>query len=597
MKQLKMKLKNQKLMTQIGVVLIFLFFVATIGNAGLLYQNNMNSYINEKWEQSLQLANYAKKDLEDTECLEWLVNYWIEHAEELDIVYDNPEQTAKRAEAFNEKYPQYELSHITTEDVAHMSEEAKKAYAEYRYMKLTDDFNRMKRTYHPTYIFCFYPMSDTELFYFVTGTEEGEVRGDDIESIYRLGTISAYDLEHYPVLKRTWDTGEVQNELEQPEKTGPLSGFYHTYVPIIKSGKPICMVGVTLETNTVKKEIQQKILWIEIIEICAFILIGVVVFAVLNLIFMKPVKCLEKGMSEYETDKDSGAVQKKLEDSVSESEIGQLTKRFLKLTVAIDKHVDEIARISSEQQKLKTELSFAADIQLDMLPKEYPVQKEIGLYGSMEPAKEVGGDFYDFFYVDEDHLAILIGDVSGKGVPASLFMVRSMMAIRSYALLGIPVEEVFTRANKELCRGNDSELFTTAWLGIYEISTGKISFTEAGHEDPIWVHKNGEVELVRPKKKKMVLAGFEGVTYISGEFVLEPGDTLLLYTDGLPEANNIEAELYGMERVRESVRSHREIANSDLEAFMKSIREDVYDFVGEAEQFDDLTMLAITRNE
>ncbi len=190
----------------------------------------------------------------------------------------------------------------------------------------------------------------------------------------------------------------------------------------------------------------------------------------------------------------------------------------------------------------------------------------------MELAREVGGDFFDAFFVDDNHVALLIDDVSGKG---------------------ILVDEVFTGTNQELCHNNDSELFTTSWLGIYELDSGKLVFTEAGHDEPICLRNTGETELLRPKKKKMVLGGLPGIRYIQNETVLKPGELLLLYTDGVPGANNEQEELYGMVRFQKSVMAHADLVLKDARELLHAVRTDVSAFVGEAEQFDDLTMLAL----
>lgn len=592
MKQLKRRMENQKLTVQIGSILFILFLGATIGNACLLYQNNMNMYISEEWQQALQLGNYAGNNLEDTEVLDWLLDYWIVHAKELDITYDDPEATKKRAVMFHENYPQYELTCITQEDIESMPDMAKKAYAEYYYMKMTDDFNRIKRIYHPTYLFCFYPKSDTELFYFVTGTEEGEVRGDHSGFIYQLGTISNYDIADYPVLKRTWETGEVQDELEQPVKTGELSGYYHTYVPIVKNGKTICLIGVTLETNTVKREIQQRVLRIEIAEACVFFLIGVLVFCVLHIVFVKPVRQLATGMRQYEEEKNFRDIRERLSENVSKSEMGQLTKRFMELTVAIDRHVEEITKITQEQQKLKTELSFAAGIQLAMLPSifpPFPDKKEFDIYATMTPAKEVGGDFYDFFLIDEDHLALVMADVSGKGVPAALFMVIAKTMIKNRALMGGSPAEILGDVNEQLCKENKNNMFVTVWLGILELSTGKGVAANAGHEDPAIRRQGQNYELVKTNHS-LVMAALEGIRFKEYEFELHPGDCLYIYTDGVPEATDRHNELFGNDRMLAALNRNPEASPMEL---LHNVKKEMDLFVGDAPQFDDITMLVI----
>lgn len=590
MSKIKEIFRNQKLMKQIGGLFLILILAITAINLKLVYQNNLNVYIEERSEASLNLAAYVAEEMEQTEGMNWLLTYWRENFESMNIVYDSPEETKKRGAAFIKKHPQYQLGTVTEEDIGRMPANVQKEYAEYQYMAFMDFFNRLKRIYHPTYLFAFYPKSDSELFYYLTGTEEGERRGDDIDTIYRLGTISDWPKADYPVLVRTWEAGKVQEELEQPVKHGALSGFYHIYAPVNIKGRTVCLIGVTLETNTVKDELQKKLFAVEGMEILCFIFTGLLLFLLVHRVVLRPISRLQQSISEYEGDKDSQRAGENLAGIISKNEIGQLAGAFRGLTVEIDRHVRDIEHFTAEQERLKTELSLATKIQLDMIPRNYPEQKETSLAGIMEPAREVGGDFFDVFLVDENHLAVVIGDVSGKGIPAALFMVRSTTVIRNYAMLGLPVEEIFTRANAELCRGNESDLFTTAWLGIYEVDSGRLVFTEAGHDAPIYLRGTGETELLQPVKKKMPLGGMPGIRYVSTEIILKPGEAILLYTDGVPEANNEDEELYGMERFRASASAHASLVPQDVNAFLQEVRKDVSVFVGDAEQFDDLTM-------
>lgn len=593
MKKWRNLFRNQKLMRQLGVLFLIQIVVVSVLNIVLIYQNNLNVYIEERSEQALNLGSYAAKNLENIEGITWLIDYWHKNWKSMDIVYDSEEAVEERKKDFEKNYSMYNLDHLTEQKLKQMPEKAQKKYAEYAYMELMDFFNRLKRNYHPTYLFCFYPKSDTELFYYLTGTEEGEERGDGRDDIYRLGTVSAYPKKDYPVLTRTWESGRVQDELEQPVKHGELSGFYHMYVPVRSGEKTLCLIGVTLETNTVKKELQNKLFMVEGMEIFCFVLMGGLLFALVHGVILRPVSRLHRVMLNYEQDKNSHQVENSLKGVVSQNEIGQLAGAFTGLTKEVDRHVSDILRITAEQERLNAELSLAVKIQLDMIPGKFRKRPEIALAGSMEPAREVGGDFFDFFYIDDNHLAIVVGDVSGKGIPAALFMVRSMTVIRNYVMLGLPVEEVFMRTNEELCQGNDSELFTTAWLGIYEIDSGRLVFTEAGHDEPICVRNTGEIEMIKPIKKRLVLGAMPGICYLSSETIMNQGDVILLYTDGVPEANNEEEELYGMERFCKSAQKHSDKAKKDIEEFLKCVRSDVSKFVGKAEQFDDLTMLAL----
>lgn len=235
---------------------------------------------------------------------------------------------------------------------------------------------------------------------------------------------------------------------------------------------------------------------------------------------------------------------------------------------------------------------MANQIQTGVLPHEFPPfpdRKEFELYAMMEPAREVGGDFYDFFFIDDDHLCLVMADVSGKGIPASLFMMNSKVLLKSYASANNSPAEILARTNKEICENNQMEMFVTVWLGILELSSGKITAANAGHEYPVIGRMEGEFEIVRDKHA-FVIGGMEGVKYTDYELQLEPGDKLFLYTDGVPEAENKKNEMFGTERMLKALNAD---GYAPVEELLRNVRKAVTEFIDGAEQFDDLTMMAI----
>ena len=249
-------------------------------------------------------------------------------------------------------------------------------------------------------------------------------------------------------------------------------------------------------------------------------------------------------------------------------------------------------RDSEERQRISTELDVATRIQGDMLPcifPAFPERPEFDIYASMNPAKEVGGDFYDFFMVDETHLAIVIADVSGKGVPAALFMVIGKTLIKDHTKPGRDLGEVFTEVNNLLCKSNSEGMFITAFEGVLDLVTGEFDFVNAGHEIPFLCKKDG---VFAPYKIKagFVLAGMEGIRYQSGSMQLEPGDKIFQYTDGVTEATNKSNELYGMERLNNVLCKNAALTPTEL---LPKIKMDIDAFVGDAPQFDDITMLCL----
>lgn len=273
-------------------------------------------------------------------------------------------------------------------------------------------------------------------------------------------------------------------------------------------------------------------------------------------------------------------------------EIKKLGASIEKMEQDTLEYIDNLTRITMEKERIGTELELATKIQADMLPNIFPAfpsRSEFDIFASMTPAKEVGGDFYDFFLIDEDHLALVIADVSGKGVPAALFMMMSKIFVNNYTMMGGSPSEILERVNKAICKNNENDMFVTVWLGILTISTGKIVAANAGHEYPILKKANGEFELIKDKHG-FVIGSMEGVRYKDYEMTLDKGGTLFVYTDGAPEATNGNMEMFGTDRILQELNKQPE---ADAEQVIANTKKAVDLFVGEAPQFDDLTMLAI----
>ena len=262
------------------------------------------------------------------------------------------------------------------------------------------------------------------------------------------------------------------------------------------------------------------------------------------------------------------------------------------MELEINEYIQDLTSVTAEKERIGAELNVATQIQADMLPRIFPAfpeRTEFDIYATMNPAKEVGGDFYDFFLVDDDHLAVVIADVSGKGVPAALFMVIAKTLIKNHAQNKDCPGDVFTQTNEQLCEGNDAGLFVTAWMGILEISTGKFTYVNAGHNPPLLRHADGSFEWLK-SRPGFVLAGMEGVRYRENVMELAQGDTLYLYTDGVTEATNGAQELFGDDRLQNALNEQPDLPVDDL---LHKIKNDIDSFVGEAEQFDDITMLGL----
>jgi len=294
----------------------------------------------------------------------------------------------------------------------------------------------------------------------------------------------------------------------------------------------------------------------------------------------------------------------KINDSLSAITDGELDTvvdvrshvEFEELSDDINSTVDTLKKyIADAEARIDAELAFAKAIQHSALPSvfpPYPNRKEFDIWATMHTAKEVGGDFYDYYFVDEETLAFLIADVSGKGIPAAMFMMTAKTLLKSYAETGMSVEKVFIHANEELCEGNDTGMFVTAWMGLLNTKTGLVTFANAGHNPPLVKHADGTFTYLKTRPG-LVLAGMEGVRYRKNEVQLEPGDVIYLYTDGVTEAVNVHEELFGEERLRTILNAN---AHADTQTICEEVKVNVDAFAGEAKQFDDITMVCLKYN-
>ena len=315
---------------------------------------------------------------------------------------------------------------------------------------------------------------------------------------------------------------------------------------------------------------------------------------IINRLVVKPINSLAAAASSFVSDqKSEGEASAISQLNIRTSdEIQNLSESIKRMELDINQYIDDLESVTAEKERIGAELDIAKHIQASMLPcifPAFPERSEIDIYATMEPAKEVGGDFYDFFMVDDRHLAIVMADVSGKGVPAALFMVIGKTLIKDHTTPGRDLGKVFTEVNKLLCESNSEELFITAFEGVLDLVTGEFVYVNAGHEMPFICKAGGEFAPYKIRAA-FVLAGMEGMKYRAGSMTLEPGDKIFQYTDGVTEATNVNNELYGMERLGDILNKNK---NGTPHEILPAIKADIDKFVGEAPQFDDITMLCL----
>ena len=273
------------------------------------------------------------------------------------------------------------------------------------------------------------------------------------------------------------------------------------------------------------------------------------------------------------------------------NEAGILARAFKKMILDLDAYIENLQTVTAEKERIGAELDVATKIQASMLPcifPPFPNLAEFDIYAKMEPAKEVGGDFYDFFLINPTTLAVVMADVSGNGVPAALFMVITKTLIKNNVLAGKSPKEVFETVNNMLCENNEADMFVTAILGYLDVKTGKFTFVNAGHNPPLHCG-NGDVNLLKTKPG-LVLAGMENISYQEHVITLAPGDGLFLYTDGITEAANVEEQLFGNARLLDAINNSKDLP---IQEITTAIKAEIDRFAGNAEQADDIAMLIL----
>lgn len=364
------------------------------------------------------------------------------------------------------------------------------------------------------------------------------------------------------------------------------------YVAILDSaGVPVALASVDISMEMINRQLLSFVISALAVSCLIMVISIFVYYNYVRRIVIRPVDILhdaaEKLVKDEMDDLENVAV-----DIHSGDEFEDLAQAFQYMAVELSEYIKNLTEVTAEKERIGAELDVAAQIQSSMLPcifPAFPDKKEIDIYATMDPAKEVGGDFYDFFMVDDKHLAIVMADVSGKGVPAALFMVIGKTLIKDHTQPGKPLGEVFSDVNNLLCDSNSEGLFITAFEGVLDLETGEFSYVNAGHEPP-YVCRAGEGYEPYKVRPGFILAGMEDMKYKEGSLMMQAGDRIFLYTDGVTEATDSENQLYGSGRLRHILNRNKDKTPKDL---LPEIKADVERFVGEAPQFDDITMLCL----
>lgn len=460
--------------------------------------------------------------------------------------------------------------------------------------------NQIRDSYDIEYIYMVKPLKVEEpdnMMYVISGISKEEM--NDTDNAY-LGKLSGSE---YSEKVAEYYISAMSSEGITYYANKTTFGYMYSGLEAVRNSKGEAIAVLAVDVS-IKEMVDVLTRYIQSIA-AAGIIIAVIFFIALYRWIRRrvvvPIQKLDDAANDFVKKSHESLLPSELEFTDPEihsgDEIQTLSDSLITLSNDLKSYMNTLLRETKEKERIESELSIATEIQASMLPcifPPFPNVSEFDIYASMSPAKEVGGDFYDFFMIDENHLAVVMADVSGKGVPAALFMVIGKTLIKDYSNFGGSLGEVFTKVNDLLCESNKEELFITAFEGVIDLRTGEMEFVNAGHEKPIVYHKDKDSWEVYQIRAGFVLAGLEGIQYQSGTMNLKKGDRLLLYTDGIPEAVNPLKEQYGMDRLVQILQENK---TTELDQMLKNIRADVDKFADGAEQFDDITMLCMEFKE
>ncbi len=358
--------------------------------------------------------------------------------------------------------------------------------------------------------------------------------------------------------------------------------------PVMEDGKGVAFINVEIPMQTLESAISaytRRTILITVLVTIVLLAINIIIW---RYTFIRTIKTVAEEAEKFVDN--NTEVSRVLATISTGDELEDLGRSIYHMEKDIREYIDNLQKVTAEKERIGAELSIAAQIQVDMLPRIFPAfpgWKEFEIYATMIPAKEVGGDFYDYFLVDDTHIALVMADVSGKGVPAALFMVIAKTLIKNRTQMGGTPAQILHDVNNQLCEGNEAELFVTVWLAVIDVRTGKGIAANAGHEHPVVRRSGGDYETVIYRHSPAV-ATMEDLNFREHEFELHPGDSLFVYTDGVAEATNKKNELFGMERTLEALNRNK---NASARGLLTAVKQEIDNFVGDAPQFDDITML------
>lgn len=584
-----MKKKNSKLALQISLIVTAMFILALVLIGTIVMRGTKRMYFQSNNEKIEKEINECKFLLMNPDLVGWVLDQWQR----------DPDMMREPVTEMEESiYNEFSLSRYvaeldTVENLEELGPDFVRAYlkALYRFLASWIDDKRENGKFDSFFLLDIradddlYLYSRDDYYVIMECSEDTDQTKDHCLGEYWAKTEGYKSISALQAGTHGVDFGDIVFQ----ELTDDGEAMYLAIAPVFLKDELRYVVCLEYDWSSFAHILNRNFASIALWGGISLLMVNALLVLFIYRKAVRPLVQVDGGIHAYMKTKDSDAAVQSMSRIRERNEVGRLADSIAAMVVEIDRSNQENLRLHGERERAMAELNLAAKIQMDSLPTVFPDRRDIQMSASMVPAKEVGGDFYDFFFIDEDHLGLVIADVSGKGVPAALFMMMSKNLIKNYAMLGLSPAEVLNRTNASLCENNRNKMFVTVWFGILDLTRGHVVAANGGHEYPMLRKANGGFELFR-EKHGMVLGALKRKTYAEYEFDLEPGGTLFVYTDGAPEATDAQEKMFGTDRMLDTLNRQ---PGAEPETLLQVMKAAIDQFVGDAPQFDDLTMLCV----
>lgn len=575
--------KNQKIIVQTGVVIVILFALMTIAVGNMITMSSFSTALDSNMDMFTFYLESMGDNLNEYKSLSWLMDYWKANSQDM-ITEEGRIKKVDNIEEILEKLSKSRGADVTIEEAKGLDPSEQLEFAIYAYGQFEEAME-------------YYRGEDDDFAIIIAMAGEG-----DEEPVAILTNAP----EEEALLGRTANLPEVQKVIDNTVYAKQAKVWQWAFITpenVMMFGQKIPFKPYTGEATAevfgifTAELVYKDMRYTDSIRNGVIVMMAVVFILILLFLYFivpRPLSKLKKCVLEYSKSKDTDKLVKELSAIHSQNEIGAFADQFSDLAQEMERHTKEMEQLAAEKERVETELNVAQNIQMQMLPHVFPERDDFSLSASMDPAKEVGGDFYDCYMLDDDHLVLTIADVSGKGVPASLFMAVAKTMLKFRTQMGGTPSEILRDVNNWLCEGNENCMFVTVWHAVLTLSTGDLVCANAGHEKPGIRSGDGSFHLIKTEHG-MMLGALEGLTFDDEHYKLKPGDALFVYTDGVPEANNKDELMFGEDKLESALSTV--LSDDTSQEVMKKVRNAVDLFVGTAPQYDDLTMLCLVMNK